>query len=183
MFIWCSLHLEYFEYLINLRVSYKQGLALSHLSVNAPNAPYVNRCRVLFGPKEDFWRTVPQGDDLVGVCLDRQAKRPSQSKICQLHVSIRVDQEILWLQVSVHDAMRVTVGSGLQNLISELLYCLRRQRSPDLPHILLEIILTILENEIEVVFLVYHFLEPVQHKSNRSDFRICFPLTLQRWGA
>jgi len=65
----------------------------------------------------------------------------------------------LWFKISVHHSVSVTICSGLENLISEFLYCFWWQWSSNLPHILFEIILTVFKDEIKVVLLIDNFLE------------------------
>ena len=57
--------------------------------------------------------------------------------------------------------MRMTISGSLQNLVGELFNGLWWQWTANLPHVLLEIVFAILENEVEVVLLIYHFLKPI----------------------
>lgn len=161
-----ALHLEYFEDLIYLRITNEQCLPLGHLCVDAANAPDVDGRRVFFGPQKDFWRTIPQCHDFVRVRFDGKAECPRQPKICELNIAVFVNEEVLWLQVAVHHAMGVAVGCCLQDLIGEFLYCFLWQGPSNLSHILLKIVLAVLEDQIQIVFLVNDFLQPISGKTN-----------------
>jgi hypothetical protein len=87
----------------------------------------------------------------MSVGLHRQTKCASQAEICKFDVSIFVNQQILRLQISVHDSMRVAIGCGLENLVCETLDFMGWQRATYLPHVLLEIVLTILEDQVQLI--------------------------------
>ena len=56
----------------------------------------------------------------MSVRLDRQSESPGQTKISQLDVlPLGVHEQILWLQISVEDAVLVEVDERLQDLIQE----------------------------------------------------------------
>jgi len=58
----------------------------------------------------------------VSISLDRQAKSAGKTKISQLDcASGRVDQQVLWFQISVENAMLVQVDECLQDLVQEAL--------------------------------------------------------------
>jgi len=54
--------------------------------------------------------------NLVGEGATTDAKRPGQSEVCQLDASADVDEQVLRLEVSVNDAVTVTVGDAVQQL-------------------------------------------------------------------
>lgn len=55
--------------------------------------------------------------------------------------------------------MSMAICSCLKNLIGEFLNCLWRQWSSDLPHVFLQVVFAVFENEIQVILLINHFLE------------------------
>lgn len=188
MVIGCSLHLEYFENLIYFRVPDEEGLALSHFGIDAADAPDVYWGWVFFGSEEDLGGTVPQSDHLVRIGLHRQAERPRETEVCKFDVAFLVDQQVLWFQIPMHHPVSVAVRRCLQNLVGEFLHRLRRQWSPNLPHILLQIVFTVLKYEIQVVLLINDFLEPNQVEKQkvsavRNSGWILFQLTQQHSGA
>lgn len=71
-----TLHLEYFEDLVDFGVAYEQGFPLSHLGIDAADRPDVDGSGVLFSSKEDLGSSVPEGDHLMSVGLDWQSESP-----------------------------------------------------------------------------------------------------------
>ena len=55
--------------------------------------------------------------------------------------------------------MRVAERRRLQYLIREALDLVQRQGPSDVPHVLLEVVLTVLENKIQLVFRINNFFE------------------------
>ena len=53
----------------------------------------------------------------MGVCPNRDGDGSSKAKVGQLDASLLVDQEVLWLEVTVHDAPPVTEQDGLKDLV------------------------------------------------------------------
>ena len=67
----------------------------------------------------------------------------------------------------MHNSVGMAVGGGLQNLIREFFDCLNRQVAIDCPHVLLEVVLAVFENEVQVVFLVNDLLKTKWHKNGK----------------
>lgn len=59
---------------------------------------------------------VPEGDDLVGVRPDRDAKGTCQAKVSKLDVPLGVNQQVLRLEVAVQDSVRVAKLDSLEQL-------------------------------------------------------------------
>lgn len=59
----------------------------------------------------------------------------------------------------MHDSVCMAIGSGLKDLISEFLYCFWRQWSSYRPHVFLEIVFTVLEDQIEIILLINYLFE------------------------
>lgn len=72
--------------------------------------------------EEDLWGPVPQSHNLVCVCANRQAHSSSQAEISQLKTTLRVNQEVLGLQVTVQDATRMAVSHPTYQLIKVTLH-------------------------------------------------------------
>ena len=85
------------------------------------------------------------------VGLNWETEGSSQTEICQLNISMLINQEVLRLQITMHHSMSVAIGCSLEDLISETLDFLGWERSTDLPHVLFEVIVTILEDQIELI--------------------------------
>ena len=71
--------------------------------------------------------TVPQGDHLMGVCPDWDAKGTSQTKISNLQCAILVNQEILWFKVAVENTSLVAEEHPFHQLIQVALSSGRRE--------------------------------------------------------
>ena len=62
----------------------------------------------------------------------------------------------------MHHSMRMAICCCLKNLVCEFLNQIGRKWSSNLlPNVFLEIILTVLENEVQLILLVYHFFQPI----------------------
>lgn len=101
--------------------------------------------------KEDFRSTVPESNNFMGVSLDWETESTSETEIGKLDHTILVDQQVLRLEVSVHHSVSMAVSCSLKDLVSEALDFLRRKRTSYMAHILLQVIFTILENQVELV--------------------------------
>ena len=82
----------------------------------------------------------------MSVGLDRESESPGQSKICKLDITVLIDEQVLWLEISVHDSVSVAVGGSLQNLVGEFLDGLGGKWSTNGSHVLFHIILAIFED-------------------------------------
>ena len=54
---------------------------------------------------------------LMSVGSDGHTKGSSQSKVCKFDHTLRTDEQVLRLQVSMQDAMRMTELNGIENLV------------------------------------------------------------------
>jgi len=52
--------------LVQVMLSRKNRSVADHLCKDTTHRPYVNRLRVAFGIKHDFWRTIPPSGDIFG---------------------------------------------------------------------------------------------------------------------
>lgn len=53
--------------------------------------------------------------------LDRNSEGTGQTKISELEDILPIDEQVLWLQVSVEDLMLVALGCSVQELVQERL--------------------------------------------------------------
>ncbi len=53
----------------------------------------------------------------MGVCSDRDTKRPGQSKVSQFDHALAADEDVLWFEVSVQHTVGVTEGDAIQHLV------------------------------------------------------------------
>ena len=113
---------EDLENLVNLTVTHEKRPLLQHLGKDATRAPDVDAERVVLRTKQDLGASVPEGDDLVSVCLDRESEGSGQAEIGELDcLAVAANEQVLWLQVSVENAVRMQENERLQNLIQEAL--------------------------------------------------------------
>lgn len=94
------------------------------------------------------------------VGLDRQAKGSGETEIGQLdRLTVLADKQILRLKIAVENAVRVQENESLRALVEEALSLFRRECRTLLLHVLLQIILKVLEDQIELVLGEKHFLK------------------------
>merc|ERR1740129_331768 len=99
--------LEDLEDRVDLGVAAEEWTACRHLGEDAAYAPHVDGHAVELRAEQDLQGTVPHSHDLVRVLGDRQSVSSGQSEIGDLQAQPRVDEEVLWLQVAVQDAIGV----------------------------------------------------------------------------
>jgi len=75
----------------------------------------------LTSTEENLRRAVPEGDDFVSIGAERDAKGAREAKVGEFEVAFFVDEQILWFQVAVEDAMGVAVADAVEQLGGELL--------------------------------------------------------------
>jgi hypothetical protein len=107
---------EDLEELVDLGVSGEQGALGDHLSQDGAHRPGVHGQGVGLAAQQDLGRAVPQGDHLVGEGADRGHEGARQAEVSQLQAAVSGDQDVLGLQVSVHDATHVAVVQAAQHL-------------------------------------------------------------------
>lgn len=61
------------------------------------------------------------GACLMGVSAQRNTKCSCQTEISQLQVTLTVNQQVLWLEITMKDAMAVAVADAFHHLCHELL--------------------------------------------------------------
>lgn len=123
---------------------------MSDFVENAAHRPTVDSGIVLVRPEEYFRGTVPKGDDLVCVLLQRIRVCPGQPEVCQLDgQSVPVYQNVLRLQITMHNAVAMAILQCQQQLV----YC-----APDLLvskgiqlQVLFQVAVHILEDQLELV--------------------------------
>jgi hypothetical protein len=61
----------------------------------------------------------------VGVGFHWEAEGAGETEIGEFDVSIFVNKQVLWFEISMHYTVRVAVSSRLKNLIGEAFYFVR----------------------------------------------------------
>lgn len=117
MFVWGTKTLEDFEDLSNLTLTVEQWLSVSQLKEDAANGPDVDSGAIDFGPKKDFWSSIPKCNHFMGIAFERKTKGPRKAKIGNFNLSLVLcNQKIAWFQVSVHDPSLVAMQKALKHL-------------------------------------------------------------------
>lgn len=105
------------EQFVDFRISRKERVAVDELGEDAADGPDVDRGGVVLGAEEHLRCAIPQGDHLVRVGANGDGERAGQAKVRELEDTGAVDQQVLGLEVAVHDAMRVAVGDAADELV------------------------------------------------------------------
>ena len=92
-----------------------------HLREDAPHGPHVDGGRVVAGAEEDLRSAVPERDDLVRVGAHGDAEGAREAEVGELEVVIRIDQQILRLEVAMQDAVRVAIEQPGRQLVGKFL--------------------------------------------------------------
>lgn len=170
---------EDLEDLVNLRITREQRLARAHLGKDAAYRPHVDTSGILAATKQNFRSAVPKSDNLVGVGAQRNTKGAGQTEISKLQVTVAVNQQVLRLEIAVQDAVTVAVTNTLAQLAHELLdnriaqsqtvelsTCALGQSLPlasitsgQRLHVLLQVEIEELKNEVELVAVSVHNVE------------------------
>ena len=136
--------------LVDLGIAGEQGALGHHLDEDGADGPHVDGGGVGLRSEEDFGRAVPQGNDLVGEGSDGGAEGPGQTKVGQLEASVAGNEEVLRLEVAVHDAPGVAEGQSADALEEVGLDEVRGEHAVDGFHVLLQVLVEELEDEVEL---------------------------------
>ena len=60
---------------------------------------------------------------LVRESVHRDTKRPRQTEVTQLELALAIDEQVLWLEISMEDLVLVTKGGPLEELVHEAANC------------------------------------------------------------
>ena len=77
----------------------------------------------------------------------------------------------------MHDSVGVAISCTLKDLVSETLDFLGREGASDVSHVLLEVELAVLEDQVQLVLRIQHLLQPTTITLYDGV------LTLRCWGA
>lgn len=138
---------------IDFRIAWEQWLSHHHLSKDAADAPNIHGSRVGARTEQDFRSAVPKCDHFVSVGAKRHIEGTSETKVSQLDVARGLDEEILWLEIAMQDAVRVAVGQAVEELVGESLDELRVHGVGI--HVALQIHVKELEDKVELGIVVH----------------------------
>ena len=94
----------------------KAGSA-EHFGDNATDTPHVNLGSVIDHSQEQFWRSVPQSNNLVGESLHFGIPASGKTPIGNLEFTLAVDQEIGCLEITVDHLVLVHVVNSAEELL------------------------------------------------------------------
>eukprot|EP00754_Rhynchopus_humris_P022713 Rhum_TRINITY_DN14800_c5_g1::Rhum_TRINITY_DN14800_c5_g1_i2::g.121182::m.121182 len=148
-------HTEDPEQLVHLAVAREQRRAVRHLAHDHTAAPRVHHSRVAALAQQDLGRTVPQRHNLVRVRRHRELERARKTEVRDLQDAVH-DEQVLRLQVAVHDPVRVAEHKTLQHLVHERHQLLPLDRHLRLVHHLLQVAVAELEDEHQLRARAHH---------------------------
>mmetsp|Transcript_14072 Transcript_14072/g.35873 ORF Transcript_14072/g.35873 Transcript_14072/m.35873 type:complete len:239 (+) Transcript_14072:32-748(+) len=115
-------HLKNRQHLLDLALPGKHRRPRHHLGQNRADGPHVDGGCVVLRAEEDFRGPVPQRDDLVCVLRDGDGEDAAEAEVCDLDgAGGDVDEEVLGLEVAVHDGVGVAVAEPEEDLEAEVL--------------------------------------------------------------
>lgn len=134
---------------------------MDHLGEDASCRPQIDSESVGLLTEENFGASVPECDDFVSVGLDRETEGTRETEVSKFdHSAGRVDKQVLRLQVTVEDSVLMQVDQSEQDLVQEALCLLFWQWVVSmLLHVLFEIVLKVLEDQVELVLRVDDLLK------------------------
>eukprot|EP00618_Florenciella_parvula_P002231 CAMPEP_0119499670 /NCGR_PEP_ID=MMETSP1344-20130328/22058_1 /TAXON_ID=236787 /ORGANISM="Florenciella parvula, Strain CCMP2471" /LENGTH=289 /DNA_ID=CAMNT_0007535685 /DNA_START=389 /DNA_END=1256 /DNA_ORIENTATION=+ len=161
----CAEQTEDLVDLINLAVTREHRPLAHHLDKDRAHSPHIDRRRVGGRAEEDLGRTVPEGHHLVSERADRRAERARQPEVGELEGAIRLDEEVLRLEVTVHDTTGVAEREAAEDLVRERLGLLEADVALDRVEVALEVLVKELEDQVQTARLLHDVAE-------RDDVRV-----------
>jgi hypothetical protein len=89
--------------LVEIVVTWKQRSTAQKFSEDTADTPHVKSICVVTGIQDNFWSSVPPGDDVFSQSCCGLFISSGQSEIANLEIAIFVEQQVAGLQVSVDD--------------------------------------------------------------------------------
>jgi hypothetical protein len=93
--------------LIYFRVTPKEWNPCNHLSNDASCTPDIHGNIILWASHEYLWRAIPQRYNLMRVLARAEGEHTREAEVTDLQKTVFVNQQILWLDIPVHDAIAV----------------------------------------------------------------------------
>ena len=145
---------EYLVELINFRISGKEWLLIDHFRENGANRPDIDRGRVGLRAHQYFWRPIPQRDDFMRERTNRGTERPGQTKVGNLQDAIPCNQQVLRLEVAMHDPSGVAKGQTAAHLKEVRFHELGRQHALTGFHVLFQVLIEKFKDQIEATIFL-----------------------------
>mmetsp|Transcript_2774 Transcript_2774/g.9782 ORF Transcript_2774/g.9782 Transcript_2774/m.9782 type:complete len:392 (-) Transcript_2774:343-1518(-) len=153
-------HLEDAVQLVHRRVTREDRLASQHLAQNASERPHVDTLAVPRRAKQDLRRAVPARRHVVGeLHRGRVADGAREAEVAELERVVGVDQQVLWLDVSMHDVVPVAPFDGAAQLEDVPPHKLGHEPVLVLLQHLQQVLLDVLEDEVQLAFPPERFLQ------------------------
>lgn len=139
----------------------EEGTAGVHFRHDAAGGPDVDAGVVGPGTEQDVRGAVPEGDDFVGECVDRDSECSRQTEIGEFQLPFIIDEEVLGFEIAMQDAVFVAEGDTLEELIHEGFDCdvVELTALAARVHEFLEVFVHVFEDEHEFVFGVDDVVE------------------------
>ena len=106
----------------------------NELGKDTPDCPHVNFFIIVLLAQNDFWCAVPPCDDVfsegvckLGITIGELFDAASQPEIANFQVTVRVDEQVAWFYISVHNVCRVKKHKSAEQLVHEVLVMLIRE--------------------------------------------------------
>lgn len=94
LFVWSTTELVRKLQLIDLTATWKDGFLCQQLRQDASDRPHIDCRAVIDGTQQQLGGSVPQRDNAVGVIARLFVEGTRESKVCQLQLSLVVDQQV-----------------------------------------------------------------------------------------
>ena len=115
---WGSKNLDDLDKLIDTGLSWEEWLSEHQLCHNTARRPHVNFCGVVRRAEDQLWCSVVSGADVRHVWLILHQDLGT-AKVAELeNTGSWVQQKVLWLDISVADALRMDVGESAEELVN-----------------------------------------------------------------
>mmetsp|Transcript_10913 Transcript_10913/g.27526 ORF Transcript_10913/g.27526 Transcript_10913/m.27526 type:complete len:305 (+) Transcript_10913:506-1420(+) len=108
-------------------LAWEQGLPPQKLRKDAANRPNVDGCCVLGAAQQQLGRPVPPRHHVLRHVL-LFAVGPGETKVADFQVTVRVQEQVGWLEISVEHVRRVDVLEAPEQLVDEVLAVLVAER-------------------------------------------------------
>lgn len=113
----CTKALENLKNLTNFTLAIKKRFSVSKLEENASNWPNIDTSAVDLLTKKNFRSPVPKSHNFVSIALKRKTEGSGEAEIGNFDLSlVLVNQQVTWLQVSMHNPSLMAMEEALQDL-------------------------------------------------------------------
>ena len=141
--------------------SIKQWSLVAQLKKDTANGPHVDGYRVLCGSEEELRCSVPECHDFAREGSHGHREGAREPKICDLELPVLPDEDVLRLEIPVHDSVRVALVDAQEDLTEvaldvlhgQPLYARGRAKFPLLIHQVGQVAVAPLEDEEDLVEL------------------------------